>query len=269
MNKNFIPDLNQKRIIFVFSILIIGLIFKTLYLNHILNQQTSTQAGTPKIAIVIDDFGGADTTGVDEMLSIKCPLTVAVMPNLPNSREHALRAATAGFQVILHLPMEPVNGKSSWLGPGAVYCNLTDEEIMERLKKDLDSVPLAVGINNHTGSRATANGRVMKAVLEVAKERSLFFLDSRTTSHTVVASLARDLDVPCVNRDVFLDEIGSKYEIKRQIYRLVDIARKNGSAIAIGHVGYMGKYTASVLKETIPELENQNVQFVFVSELAY
>lgn len=253
----------------MFSILITSLIFKTIYLNHIINQQTSTQADTPKIAIVIDDFGGEDTTGVNEMLSIKCPITVAVMPNLPNSREHALRATTAGFQVILHLPMEPVNGKSSWLGPGAIYCNLTDIEIKEKLKEDLDSVPFAVGINNHTGSRATANRRVMKAVLEVAKEQSLIFLDSRTTSKSVVASLSRNLGVPYVKRDVFLDEIESKYEIKKQIYKLVDIARKNGSAVAIGHVGHMGKYTASVLKETIPELENQNVQFVFVSDLAY
>lgn len=252
----------------MFSILIIGLIFK-LYLNHVSNQQTSTQVGIPKIAIVIDDFGSTDTTGVNEMLSIECPITVAVMPNLPNSREHAFRATKAGFQVILHLPMEPVIGKSSWFGPGDINCHLTDNEIVARLKEDLDSVPLAVGINNHTGSRATADGRVMKAVLEVAKERSLFFLDSCTTSKTVVASLAIDLGVPCVRRDIFLDNIGNKYEIKRQIYRLVDIARKNGSAVAIGHVGQMGKYTASVLKETIPELENQNVQFVFVSELAY
>ncbi len=269
MNKNFFFKLNQKRIIFMFSIIILTLICKTLYINHFLNQQTSSQAGTPKIAIVIDDFGGEDITGVNETLSIKCPITVAVMPNLPNSRVHASRAAEAGFQVILHLPMEPVNGKSSWLGPGDINCNLTNKEIVERLKEDLDSVPFAVGINNHTGSRATANGRVMKAVLEIAKEQSLFFLDSCTTSNTIIASLAQDLGVPCVERDVFLDEKESKYEIKRQIYKLVDIARKNGSAVGIGHVGQMGKTRASALNETIPELENPNVQFVFVSELVY
>ncbi|OPX90296.1 MAG: Divergent polysaccharide deacetylase [Pelotomaculum sp. PtaB.Bin104] len=200
------------------------------------SQQTSAQDITPKIAIVIDDFGGADTTSVDEMLSINCPITVAVMPNLPNSREHALRASTAGFQVILHLPMEPDYVEPNCLGPGAIYCNLTDEEIKERLVEDLDSVPSAVGINNHTGSRATANRRVMKVVLEVAKEHSLFFLDSLTTNKSVVAPLSRDLGVPYVARNIFLDDTVKEYAIKRQIYRMVDIARKNGSAVCIGHV---------------------------------
>lgn len=259
--------IKRKKLLYLFAIISIPVLF--IIFNAITgkNEQTSTKVGSPKVAIVIDDFGGADTTGVKEMFSIKCPLTFAVMPNLPHSREHASEAVAAGYQVILHLPMEPMRGKADWLGPGTIFCNLSDEEIKERLTRDLESVPYAVGINNHTGSRATADRRVMKAILEVAKERGLFFLDSRTNGKSVVADMARKLGMPYAKRDLFLDEITDLYEVKKQIGRLTDMARKKGSAVGIGHVGQMGKYTADALKEMIPELEKQGVRFVFISEL--
>lgn len=268
MRKKLVLISNKSALLCLFMFLAAGAAL--ILLNTVVVDSTHTVArdGVPKVALVIDDLGGPDTTGVQEVLSIKSPLTAAVMPNLPHSRDHAYMATAAGHQVILHLPMEAIGSSDNWLGPGAILCNLTEKEIKERLSLDLESVPFAVGINNHTGSRATADRRVMKAVLEVAKEQRLIFMDSRTSGKSVIAGLARELGVPYIKRDVFLDEIPDKQEIRKQMQKLAGMARKNGSAVGIGHVGQMGQYTASTLKEVIPELEKQGIRFVFVTDLA-
>lgn len=260
--------IERKKILYIiFTIISITVLFVIFNTTTNKYKQTSALGNSPKIAIVIDDFGIADTTGVEEMFSINCPMTFAVMPNLPYSREHASRSVAAGYQVILHLPMEPIWGKANWLGPGAIFCDLSDEEIKERLTIDLESIPYAIGINNHTGSRATANRRVMRVILQETKERGLFFLDSRTNDKSVIADMAWELSMPFAERDVFLDGKIDAYEVKKQIGKLADVARKKGSAIGIGHVGQMGRYTANALRDMIPQLEKQGFHFVFVSEL--
>lgn len=222
--------------------------------------------GKAKIAIVIDDFG-QQNAGVKEIFSLDIPITCAVMPNLKNTQAHAEEAAGRGQQVIVHLPLEPVNGRKSWLGPGAITTKNTDEEIRTLVKKDFDSVPHAIGFNNHMGSAATTNERIIRPILQIARERNFFVLDSRTTDNSVIPLLAKELGVPYTERDVFLDNVKNINYIKNQLRILSRKALENGKAVGIGHVGYGGEVTARALKEMVPLMENCGIEFVYVSKI--
>lgn len=219
------------------------------------------------VALVIDDFGNHNE-GVEEVLNLGIPLTVAVMPFRPCSRLDAEAAHKAGLEVILHIPMEPEKGRLDWLGPKGITCNLSDQEIKSRIKEGLREIKWAAGMNNHMGSKATQDKRVMKAVLEIAKEEKLYFLDSKTTSKSVVAEVSQSLGIDCFERDVFLDLIKSQAEVEAQLRRLADIALKKGYAVGIGHVGPEGgSVTARAIRSMKPILQAKGVCFVYLSEL--
>lgn len=211
---------------------------------------------TNKVAIVIDDFGN-NMKGTEEILHLPVSLTVAVMPFLTTTKQDAEMAHRLGHEVILHLPMEPIKGKRSWLGPGAITSNLTNEEIYKRVNDAIDSVPYAVGINNHMGSKITADKRIMKIILGICKERNLYYLDSKTTKKSVVAELATDLGVPFLENELFFDEVYSTNHIVKQTTQLIKKTEVDDSIIAIGHVGMVGEKTASVLKQYIPKLQEK------------
>ena len=210
-------------------------------------------AGARKIAIVIDDFGN-DMKGTEQMLKLPIKLTVAVMPFLPTTKKDAKEAHRLGHDVIVHMPMEPVRGKKSWLGPGAITTDLTDEEIRKRVDAAIDNVPYAIGMNNHMGSKATADRRVMKAVLETCKKRGLFFLDSRTSYRTVVSKVAEEVGIVALHNDVFLDDVYTQHHVMKQIGEVKKLLATRESCIAIGHVGPSGIPTSSALRQSIPEL---------------
>jgi polysaccharide deacetylase 2 family uncharacterized protein YibQ len=219
-----------------------------------------------QVSIIIDDLGNG-LKGTDKIFSIKAPLTVAIMPLLRTSKADAVRAKKAGFEVILHLPMEFYHGKREWLGPGAVTTQMSTEEIKRQVREDLDSVPFAKGINNHMGSKATADERVVRAVLEVVKERHLFFVDSATSPDSKVISIAKEMGVPVAKRDVFLDNINSKHAIDQQLHRLMKKGMERGHGIAIGHVGIQGENTSQSIASSLPVLHRSGVQIVHVSTL--
>ncbi|NLP50173.1 divergent polysaccharide deacetylase family protein [Bacillus sp. RO1] len=209
-----------------------------------------------KVAIVIDDFGN-NMKGTEEILHLPVPLTVAVMPFLSTTKQDAELAHQLGHEVILHLPMEPLKGKRSWLGPGAITSNLSNEEIYKRVNDAIDSVPYAVGINNHMGSKITADKRIMKIILGICKERNLYYLDSKTTKKSVVAELATELGVPFLENELFFDEVYTTNHIVKQTNQLIKKTEVDDSIIAIGHVGIVGEKTASVLKQYIPKLQEK------------
>lgn len=219
-----------------------------------------------RVAIVIDDFGN-DMSGTEEILNMPIPLTIAVMPFLPTTKRDANWAKQRGHDVIIHMPMEPKKGKKSWLGPGAITTDLSDEEIRKRVNAAIDDVPHAIGMNNHMGSKATADPRVMKIVLEVCKERNLMYLDSRTTHKSVVSATAGELGVPVVENHIFLDDIYRTAHISKQVGLLIKHLQSHSDCIAIGHVGPPGLKTAAVLKQSIPAIQKE-AKFVLVSELA-
>ncbi|MHB8157122.1 MAG: divergent polysaccharide deacetylase family protein, partial [Desulfocucumaceae bacterium] len=222
-----------------------------------------------QVAIVIDDFGQFNSEGVKEILSLDIPVTCAVMPNLENTLSQAEEAAGKGHEVIVHLPMEPVRGNPRWLGPGAITMGMTEGEVKDRVRKDFEGVPHAVGFNNHMGSAVSASDKTMRAILQVASEKEFFVLDSKTTSKTKIPALSGELGIACISRDIFLDDIKRPDSLKKQLNKLSQEALKKGKAVAIGHVGKGGRVTAQALKEMVPQMEEMGIEFVYLSEMAY
>ncbi|MFD0962187.1 divergent polysaccharide deacetylase family protein [Paenibacillus chungangensis] len=215
------------------------------------------------VAVVIDDFGNG-MNGTEEMLKLPVHITVAVMPFMPTTKQDAEEAHRLGHDVIVHMPMEPNKGKKSWLGPGALTTDLSDEEVRKRVEEAIANVPHATGMNNHMGSKVTADERMMRIILTVCKERGLFFLDSRTTSKTVVPKIAEELGVPLLSNDLFLDDVYTEQHIAKQVSQLSKLLHTKPNCISIGHVGPPGKKTAVVLKQSIPRFD---AQFVKLSDM--
>jgi uncharacterized protein len=205
------------------------------------------------LAIVIDD-AGYDLSELQPFLELPMPLAVAVLPNLPHSGEAARRVLAAGKELLLHLPMEPEGGENP--GPGALLTGQPAAELERLLDEALRSVPGAVGVNNHMGSRATADRTLMGVVLGVLARRRLFFLDSRTTTLTVAASEADRLGVPYLARKVFLDAVDGG--IEQGLAAAVAAAARGGSAVAIGHV--QSGELAAILRRAAGDMERAGVR---------
>ena len=218
----------------------------------------------PRVAIVIDDLGN-DAVATERIASWPYRVCGAVLPALPGSARAARELEESGKQVLLHLPMEPSQYPKMRPGPGVVLRSQNEEEIARTLESDLDSVPGAVGVSNHMGSAATADSRVMRAVVRVLARRGLFFLDSRTTGATVARDAAREERVPAVSRRIFLDDVATEPAVARQMAELVATARQEGFAVAIGHP-YPA--TLAVLERELPKLGEQGVKLVPVGDLA-
>jgi uncharacterized protein len=187
-----------------------------------------------KVAIVIDDFG-LDVQAAQRFLSISFPITIAILPNLRHSREIAELAYSQNHEVILHVPMEPRGFPKTNPGLGALLLSMSDDQIRRGVETALDSCPHLSGINNHMGSMFTENAASMRVVLKELNRRGLYFLDSRTSPKSVGFSAARELHVPSMRRDIFLDHTDSEEFIKSQLAQLIKKAKIHGSAIAIGH----------------------------------
>lgn len=219
-----------------------------------------------KAAIIIDDFGGG-TGGVKDFLEGDIPITAAVMPFTPTSKEHAEWAHKNGIEIMVHLPMEPKRGKRSWLGPKPITVDLTLKEVRQRVEEAIDNVPYAVGLNNHMGSLAVENEMIVRTIVEVAKERNLFIIDSGTSPGTKFPEIAKELGVPLLKRDVFLDDISSSSHVRKQMVRLAKVTEIKGQGIAIGHVGVTGKVCSIGVFESIEEFKRRNIKIVPVSQL--
>jgi polysaccharide deacetylase 2 family uncharacterized protein YibQ len=220
-------------------------------------------AGTARIAVVVDDLGN-ELAPATRIAGWKEPVAGAVLPDLRWSAASAETLARGGHEVLLHLPMEPEGYPRVRPGPGLVLRSQSDAEIERLLEEDLATVPGAVGVNNHMGSAATADARVMRAVSRVLARRHLFFLDSRTTDATVAERTAEEASVRAASRRVFLDDVAREDAIRAQLDELVRRAHQEGAAIAIGHPYPV---TLFVLEKELPEMVKRGVELVKVSEL--
>ena len=218
-----------------------------------------------QIAVVIDDFGN-NMKGTAQMLDLPIKLTAAVMPFLPSTKRDAEAAFQKGHEVIVHMPMEPVKGRPNWLGPNAILTSLSDEEIRKRVEMAISDVPHAVGMNNHMGSKATADERVMRIVLQVCKEKGLFFLDSRTSYKSVIPKVAAEVGIPLLRNNVFLDDVYTTRHVSKQLQIVREHLGKHESCVTIGHVGPSGLITSGALREAIPQLE-RDARFVKLTQL--
>ncbi len=216
----------------------------------------------PKLAIVIDDWGYS-ALYADRFLQYPFPLTAAILPYLTYSVSLAREAVTVGHEVILHQPMEALNSYLD-LGEGEIVSSMDENEIRETLARNFAHLPMIVGVNNHMGSKITAESDIMDIVLQEVKAHELYFFDSFTTSKSVVASVASELGVPYAVNDLFIDNVNEVEAIKVQLRRIMQRAINNGSAIAIGHVR---SATAMALWEIIPEIIDANIELVPISQL--
>ncbi len=216
-----------------------------------------------RIAILIDDLGG-DLQIARRLLRIDAPLTLAILPGLRYSHLIAEEARLAQRDVLLHLPMEPHGYPQRDPGYGALFSTMSTEEIATVVRKNLTLLPQVVGVNNHMGSKLTENSGAMEAVLQVVKEHHLFFVDSKTTPHSVAYQTAKRLGIKSAYRHVFLDNEQQGEAIHQQILKLAEIARRNGGAIGIGHPYPI---TVQSLEATLPQLKNDGFTIVPVSQL--
>lgn len=218
------------------------------------------------IAIVIDDMGGG-AEGTEEILDLPIKFTGAVMPNQSRSDIDAALLIANGDSVLAHIPMEAKKGKRSWLGESPILTELSDDEIREILSAELDGKPF-VGANNHMGSRATEDPRIMDILFSELSERGLIFLDSMTTPDSLSGEYGEKYGVPVLKRDVFLDSTDSKEEVINNLNKTKEIAKKKGYAICIGHVGAEGGLiTAEAIKEVCDDFEKDGIEFVTVEKI--
>jgi uncharacterized protein len=215
----------------------------------------------PRLAIVIDDLGN-DRAQADALFRLPYPLTLSVLPHLSNSGEIAEEAHRRGYQVLLHLPIASTSGEKD--EPIELQPGMDSIAVRRTFVAMLDTVPYAVGVNNHEGSRGTSDPTLMSELMPLLRERKLFFVDSRTTAATVAETAAHNAGVAATSRKVFLDDEQSPGAIRKQFTLAVRDAREKGSALAIGHPH---PETLQVLAEMLPEVERQGVTLVFASDL--
>jgi polysaccharide deacetylase 2 family uncharacterized protein YibQ len=217
----------------------------------------------PMIAIVLDDVG-ATPGDVAGAVGLPGPVTLSIMTYAPNAAKIAAEAHRVGHEIMVHVPMEPIN-RDADPGPNALLVNLSTAEIAKRLDWGLAQFPGYVGINNHMGSKFTQNAAGMRVVLAQLKTRGLLFLDSRTIANSVGDSLAAELGVTHLQRDVFLDDVIDEADIMKELARTEAIARKHGVAIAIGHPH---RDTVAALRAWIPEAQARGFVLVPISAVA-
>jgi polysaccharide deacetylase 2 family uncharacterized protein YibQ len=213
------------------------------------------------IAIVLDDWG-YNLSNLPVIEQITYPLTLSVLPNLPYSLKVADALHERGFEIILHLPMEPFQKMN--LEKNTILTTMDSQTIKTIIDNNLSTFPYLRGISNHMGSRATEDNRTMQVIMSELKSKNLYFLDSFVTSRSVAGSEAFRSGVSFVKRDIFLDNQADAAYIKQQINKLLSQARQHGYAVGIGHDR---KTTLEVLREVMPEIVKEGYRFVYLSEM--
>ena len=236
---------------------------KLLTIIFYMNPDLKRKAG--KIAFIIDDFGYYDNRTSDKYLEFEYPITLSVIPGQKYSTKIAEKAKQNNKEIMLHIPMEAL-GEKVEDSQYTILTSLSKKEIASRVEKAFASLPSAVGANNHMGSKATADSSVMDVVIKKVKNLNKFFVDSRTTTHSVVPDMAKKHRLKYAANGVFLERHKNeeKEYIRSKIRTAAKIAQKKGMVIAIGHPY---KETLKVLSEELPKLEKQGFVIVPITEI--
>lgn len=219
--------------------------------------------GPGTVAVIIDDMGRS-IREADALLAIKIPITFSVIPGYAQARRVAEMTHERGGEVMVHMPMEPQGYPEIKMEKNGLLLSESDERIESRVRGYLQEIPYAVGANNHMGSRFTESREKMQPVLQILKERGMFFVDSMTSPRSVGSSLAREMGMKWGTRQVFLDNVQDVQAINVQLQQVADTARKRGSAIAICHPH---RATIRALSAMMPLLQKEGITFVYASQL--
>ncbi|MHC6201609.1 divergent polysaccharide deacetylase family protein [Breznakiellaceae bacterium SP9] len=213
------------------------------------------------VVFLIDDAGN-NLSELEPFLRFPGSLTIAVLPGLPHSAEAARRIRAAGKEVFLHQPMEAVGGQNP--GPGAVYVAMDASEIKRIVAKNLDEIGPVKGLNNHQGSRVSRDAGCMKAVIELCKERGIYFVDSKTIGDSAAGSVAKELNTQIGERDIFIDNERDTASMRRSINEGLSVANKKGYSIMIGHA--WSAELPALLAALYPVLLEQGYELKTISE---
>ena len=222
------------------------------------------ETGTPLpvIAIIIDDLGGENSRH-ERVVRLPGAIACSFLPMNHATVKLARLAHSYNKEIMLHLPMESLANNP--MGPGGLSLNMTQQEFVWALQKDLESVPHVIGVNNHMGSLLTQHpGHMVWLMEEMRRNGKLFFVDSRTTHASVAMTVALQEGVPSLQRDIFLDHDRDYEAVRKQFLKTVAKAKRTGTALAIGHPY---DSTIAVLEEMLPQLEDMGVKLVPVSEM--
>lgn len=216
-----------------------------------------------RVALVIDDLGHNLNSTTRGIFELGVPLTVAVLPDLANSRDAFREARERGVPVMLHLPMEPERDMNP--GEHPVRVGMSATEIDALLARHVQRYGEFIGVNNHMGSAATADHATMRALALVLARRGLFFLDSVTTPRSVAYAEARKRGIWSIRNDLFLDDkTDSAQDVAANLTQLCEIARQNGLAVGIAHPR---PYTLQALQAMLPRLQAEGIEFITLEEL--
>ncbi|MBL1141723.1 MAG: divergent polysaccharide deacetylase family protein [Proteobacteria bacterium] len=244
------------------------LLFYLLILFTVLFSTTvhSESSSKPTISILIDDIGykfKEDTRA----LALPGPVAYAILPHGPHTEVMSKIAFKKGKDILLHLPMQAeVMDKNEFLGPGALTLNMTREEFFKTLNINIRAVPNLIGINNHMGSLLTQHPGHMQWLMDSIKNNGQFYVDSLTSDNSVAARLARENNVPYLTRDVFLDHKQGSKNVRTQFKELIKVAKRNGSALGIGHPHAS---TIQVLSELLQNVDQHGVKLVSIKTLLH
>ena len=209
------------------------------------------------LTVIIDDLGQSPERD-RRVLALPGPVTLAIMPDTPHATDFARQGHRAGKTVILHMPMDPATGPYAW------HPETPIPELSRRLDLALAKVPYSAGLNNHMGSRMTAQREAMAWLMNELQRRQLVFIDSRTSAATVAAAEAQAIGLAQVSRDVFLDDTRTTEAIAGQLRLGIEMARRNGSAVLIGHPY---PETLEVLEREMPRLAGQGIEMIDILQM--
>ncbi|TRY31553.1 divergent polysaccharide deacetylase family protein [Aliiglaciecola sp. M165] len=239
-------------------ILPISILKKCLVTLSVLSFCWSSQAA--EIALIIDDMG--NTKRDAQAFELPAEVAFSILPMTHLSERFSRRAASQRREVMLHIPMESLGGNQ--LGPGALTADMSQAMLQQTLKQALATVPDAIGVNNHMGSKLTQLTYPMHATMDFLIQHELFFVDSRTTRYSKAESIARDYGVLSIKRNVFLDHDRRMEQIDAQFQRLIRLSKKYGFAVGIGHPY---PQTIEYLKQALVDIESKGVQLSPISDL--
>lgn len=232
-------------------------------LHGLLTHSCTIESRLFSLAIIIDDVGG-NLALTRQFLSAGVPLTLAVLPDLSSSRESEQLAHAAGYEVMLHLPMEPGDIASANPGALAIYHDMGKAEVQGIIAHHLKSFTHIDGVNNHMGSRITQDEQILAWVMEAIRPRGLYFVDSRTSSQSAAYGVAQQMGVPAGKNTVFLDNDHDVASCRTYLEQAIGTVKKKGSAIAIGHCR---STTLQAIREMEPRFREEQIALVFVSDV--
>jgi hypothetical protein len=216
-----------------------------------------------QVAIIIDDIG-YDLKQIQELLKINADITLAILPLCPHTREAAEMFHKAHRETLLHLPMEPLSYPREKPGPGALFTDMSNDEIIFQLEKDIAAVPYISGVNNHMGSKFMMDEKKLTVVFNQLKNKRLFFVDSRTSADTKTFVTAGKVGLPVAARKIFLDNNRDYNEIYNI---LINVAKKNGDDAPVIIIGHPYPETVRAVGDAVKVLREKEVAIVPVSRL--